>query len=83
MESGAGILIGDFRGQHVLVRPLGRARLEETDHWDGNWVDSGLYAHDAYVLETTRAERLPLLTLDEAVGRAAKRLGLRVLEVDR
>ncbi len=45
-------------------------------------VELGLYAYDAYVLETARAERLPVLTLDGGVGRAAHRLGLSVVEVN-
>jgi predicted nucleic acid-binding protein len=44
-------------------------------------VQLGLYAYDAYVLETARAERLPLLTLDGGVARAAHRLGLKLVEV--
>lgn len=46
-------------------------------------VDSGLYAYDAYVLETARAERLPLLTLDRGLARAARRLGLNLMELDK
>src|SRR6266404_4719909 len=41
----------------------------------------GLYAYDAYVLETARAERLPLLTLDRGLERAAHSLGLRMREI--
>jgi predicted nucleic acid-binding protein len=44
--------------------------------------DTGLYAYDAYVLETARAEQLPLLTLDRALERTAHRLGLRIMEVE-
>ncbi len=46
-------------------------------------VELGLYAYDAYVLETARAERLPLLTLDRALTRAARRLGLRLREFEK
>ena len=42
----------------------------------------GLYAYDGYVLETARAERLPLLTLDLRLARAAQHLGLKVKEVE-
>jgi predicted nucleic acid-binding protein len=38
----------------------------------------GLYAYDGYVLETARAERLELLTLDLGLGRAALRIGLKL-----
>lgn len=43
----------------------------------------GLYAYDAYVLEATRAARAPLLTLDVAMDRAARSIGLTVMEVPR
>ena len=43
-------------------------------------VELGLYAYDAYVLETARAEHLPLLTLDRGLAQAAHRLGLRLVE---
>jgi predicted nucleic acid-binding protein len=45
-------------------------------------VEAGLYAYDAYVLETARAGRLPLLTLDEALARAAQRLTLKLVEFE-
>jgi predicted nucleic acid-binding protein len=45
-------------------------------------LETGLYAYDAYVLETARAERLPLLTLDRALERAAHRLGLRTRKAE-
>jgi predicted nucleic acid-binding protein len=41
----------------------------------------GLYAYDAYVLEAARAARAPLLTLDAALGRAARSIGLTVIEL--
>jgi predicted nucleic acid-binding protein len=41
----------------------------------------GLYAYDAYVLEATRAARAPLLTLDAALDRAARSIGLTVMEL--
>ena len=46
-------------------------------------VELGLYAYDAYVLETARAERLPVLTLDGGLARAADRLGLKLVEVEK
>ena len=42
----------------------------------------GLYASDGYVLETARAEGLPLLTLDRGLARAAHRLGVRLMEFE-
>jgi predicted nucleic acid-binding protein len=41
----------------------------------------GLYAYDAYVLEASRAARAPLLTLDAALDRAARSIGLTVMEL--
>jgi len=38
-------------------------------------------AYDAYVLEAARAARLPLLTLDRGLARVARRLGLKLMEV--
>ena len=41
----------------------------------------GVYAYDAYVLETARLERTPLLTLDRGMARAARRMKLPLVEV--
>ncbi|HJS48616.1 MAG TPA: type II toxin-antitoxin system VapC family toxin [Gemmatimonadales bacterium] len=41
----------------------------------------GLYAYDAYLLATARAQRAPLLTLDQSLARAAREAGLTLLEV--
>lgn len=43
-------------------------------------IEGGVYAYDAYVLETAQMERLPLLTLDRGLTRAAARLGVRLLD---
>jgi predicted nucleic acid-binding protein len=43
-------------------------------------MEVGLYAYDGYVLETARTERLPLLTLDLALARAAQKLGVKLKE---
>ena len=43
-------------------------------------MELALYAYDGYVLETARSERLPLLTLDLALARAAERLGLKLVK---
>ena len=45
-------------------------------------LDAGLYAYDGYVLEAALSERLPLLTLDRRLARAAQRLGIRVMEFE-
>jgi predicted nucleic acid-binding protein len=45
-------------------------------------MDLGLYAYDAYVLETARAERVPLATLDRGLARAAVKVGLRLVEFE-
>lgn len=44
-------------------------------------AEYGLYAYDAYVLEAALARRVPLLTLDQVLARAAKRAGVTMLEV--
>ncbi len=41
----------------------------------------GLYAYDAYVLESATARRVPLLTLDQTLARAAREVGLVLLEL--
>ena len=45
-------------------------------------LDAGLYAYDGYVLEAARSGRLPLLTLDRRLARAAERLGVRIMEFE-
>jgi predicted nucleic acid-binding protein len=45
-------------------------------------LDAGLYAYDGYVLEAARSGRLPLLTLDRRLARAAGRLGVRLMEFE-
>jgi predicted nucleic acid-binding protein len=44
-------------------------------------ASQGTYAYDAYVLEAAQARRLPLLTLDKRLARAAGAVGLDVVEV--
>jgi predicted nucleic acid-binding protein len=44
-------------------------------------AEHGLYAYDAYVLVAALTRRLPLLTLDRTLARAAGRAGVTVLEV--
>jgi predicted nucleic acid-binding protein len=44
-------------------------------------AETNLYAYDAYMLVCARRARTPLLTLDAALGRAAKKIGVQVLEV--
>lgn len=41
----------------------------------------GLYAYDAYFLVCALVHRAPLLTLDGALGRAARKAGIRLVEV--
>ncbi|GMV92512.1 MAG: twitching motility protein PilT [Candidatus Hydrogenedentota bacterium] len=40
-----------------------------------------LYAYDAYILETAKSRRLPLLTLDNALAEAATDAGVSLLEI--
>jgi predicted nucleic acid-binding protein len=65
-----------FRGVPVRLANIEIARALEVA------VQLGLYAYDAYVLETARAERLHLLTLDVRLARAARAMGLKLLEVE-
>lgn len=44
-------------------------------------AEYGLYAYDAYVLEAALTRRLPLLTLDKALARAAGQAGVALVEV--
>jgi predicted nucleic acid-binding protein len=39
-----------------------------------------VYAYDAYLLEAARSERASLLTLDAALARAARSIGVSVME---
>jgi predicted nucleic acid-binding protein len=45
-------------------------------------VEFKLYAYDGYVLEAARAERLRLLTLDRGLARAARGLGVPLMEIE-
>ncbi len=40
-----------------------------------------VYAYDAYMLEVARSARAPLLTLDAALARAARSIGVPVMEL--
>ncbi len=46
-------------------------------------VALGVYAYDAYVMEAARSTRAPLLTLDAALARAARSIGVEVMELPR
>jgi len=43
--------------------------------------DAGLYAYDAYFLDCAVRHATPLLTLDHGLKKAAKQVGVRLLEV--
>lgn len=86
-------LVAGFRRNRLSASQVRRAwasyqtvpvRLVEIDakHALEIALEAGLYAYDAYVLETARAERLPLLTLDRDLERAAHQLGLRMREFE-
>lgn len=45
-------------------------------------MELNLCAYDAYVLETARAERLCLLTLDNGLAQAARRLKVKTMEFE-
>ncbi len=42
----------------------------------------GIYAYDAYMIACAQKYRIPLLTLDQALARAAAAIGVEVLEVN-
>lgn len=44
-------------------------------------VELSIYAYDAYLIACARQHHAPLLTLDRGLARAAKRIGVQVLEV--
>lgn len=44
-------------------------------------VQLGIYAYDAYILRCALRLRYPVLTLDQGLSEAAKRAGVKVLEV--
>lgn len=44
-------------------------------------AEHGLYAYDAYVLEAALGRRLPLLSLDQQLLRAAEQAGITLLEI--
>lgn len=45
--------------------------------------ERGLYAYDAYVLKLAHDRRLPLLTLDQPLQRAAEALHVALWEIER
>ena len=57
----------------LLEIDLGRA-LELADRL-------GLYAYDAYLLAAAQAQRAPLMTLDQALARAAREAGIMLKEI--
>ena len=44
-------------------------------------AEHGLYAYDAYLVTCALAQRAPLLTLDQALGRAADAAGVPLVEL--
>jgi predicted nucleic acid-binding protein len=44
-------------------------------------AELSIYAYDAYLIACARQHNAPLLTLDRGLARAAKRIGVQVLEV--
>jgi predicted nucleic acid-binding protein len=44
-------------------------------------AELSVYAYDAYLIACARQHHAPLLTLDHGLARAAKRIGVQVLEV--
>jgi predicted nucleic acid-binding protein len=44
-------------------------------------AEHGLYAYDAYLITCALAQRAPLLSLDQGLGRAAEAAGVQLLEL--
>ena len=66
-------------GETIRIISAGLAtRRERKKYEEGYALELGLYAYDAYVLETARAERLPLLTLDGGLGQIVRHLSYSV-----
>ena len=54
----------------------------ELDAALGLAAENNCYAYDAYLLRCAQKYRLPLLSLDRKLIETAKRIGIRVLEVE-
>src|SRR5262245_5485628 len=85
-------LIAAFRKKRLSIADIGLAwesyqavsiRLAEVDIAAAlrTAAGMGIYAYDAYVLEVARSEKLPLLTLDQRLVRAAAHMKLPVMEI--
>jgi predicted nucleic acid-binding protein len=90
-EVGNALVAGVLRGRLAasVVEPTWRGfvqvpvRLAQIDIAEALELAVSLrvYAYDAYVLETARTERAPLLTLDAALARAARAIGVSIVEL--
>lgn len=69
-------LITDF--QQVTIRELAIDILRAAELG----LELGIYAYDAYILETARSSGFPLLGLDGPIRRNARKLGLALVELD-
>ena len=69
-----------------LVKDFEKVTLQELDVDVQRAVDLaielGLYAYDAYILETARSSGYRLLALDETVKRSARKMGLPLVELE-
>lgn len=72
----------DMRGAWTSYEGISM-RLVEVDMYHAlqTAAEYGLYAYDAYVLVAALTRRLPLLTLDKVLARAAEKAGVTLLEV--
>ncbi len=43
--------------------------------------ETGVYAYDAYLIRCAQKYRAPLMTLDKELGRVARGLGVKIVEV--
>ena len=69
-------LVTDF--EQVTIRELAVDLRRAVDLG----LELGIYAYDAYILESSRSSGFPLLALDGPIQRNAKKLGLTLVELD-
>ncbi len=68
-------IAADFKAAKFRTIPLNISRAVEISH------SCNIYAYDAYVLECAERLKIPLISLDQGMLRAARELNLSVIEV--
>ena len=69
-------LVNDF--EHVMIRELAIDLRRAVNLG----LELGIYAYDAYILETARSSGFPLLALDGPIRQNAKKIGLPLVDLD-